>query len=499
MGKILFNLLLLTQFLYSTTYYIDYENGFDSNNGLSTSQAWRHCPWDDDASGNASSTSLSPGDSLIFKRDITYIGYFTVRHSGTQRNPIYIGSVSSWGNGNHAIINANGASGRVINVSTHDDLVFDALEITGAQLSSSTEYGIGTTSRGTLRIEIKNCYIHHNRSRNIYFPHGTSILIHDNECSNDIYGAAGSTGTQIWVVSDATSWNTACKIYNNEVYDGDCDAMTFHGTYIEIYNNFVYEHNNGPAHADGIVCNGLWYDTRITENIRIYNNLVVNSGQMIYLDACSSNRTIRNVWIYNNICYETADYSRGGDHPTPIGIVLAHGSGGYDSLIYIYNNSIYNTFEGIVLGGFNGSKIYVKNNIMHNTKTGGDFCFMWSSSGTKTDIDIDYNQYHAYNDRSRSVQYRGTNLTFAQWRGSPYNREVNGQEGDPLYSSPPSDFTLQSNSPCIDKGIDELSAIFSVDRLGVSRPQGSAWDIGAYESLNNGSHPSSVNGLRIKK
>jgi hypothetical protein len=37
-----------------------------------------------------------------------------------------------------------------------------------------------------------------------------------------------------------------------------------------------------------------------------------------------------------------------------------------------------------------------------------------------------------------------------------------------------------ADSPTVDQGTDE-SGYFSDDILGVSRPQGAAWDIGAYE------------------
>jgi hypothetical protein len=51
---------------------------------------------------------------------------------------------------------------------------------------------------------------------------------------------------------------------------------------------------------------------------------------------------------------------------------------------------------------------------------------------------------------------------------------------DPLYVDEPNgDMHLQASSPAVDRG--EALASFGVDKDGVARPQGAAWDLGAYE------------------
>jgi len=50
---------------------------------------------------------------------------------------------------------------------------------------------------------------------------------------------------------------------------------------------------------------------------------------------------------------------------------------------------------------------------------------------------------------------------------------------DPLLTNPTSDFTLQPGSPAINAGSPTLAP--SSDYAGTSRPQGSGYDIGAYE------------------
>ena len=72
--------------------------------------------------------------------------------------------------------------------------------------------------------------------------------------------------------------------------------------------------------------------------------------------------------------------------------------------------------------------------------------------------------------------------TWVEWKS--YGYEVNGINAlDPLFVSIANrDFRLQLGSPVIDAGTD-LSAYFTTNKDGTTRPQGSAWDIGAYEYI----------------
>ena len=54
---------------YSSTYYIDFEIGSDSNNGISVSTPFKHCPFDSRFSGSCSPTA---GDNYYFKRGVVY-------------------------------------------------------------------------------------------------------------------------------------------------------------------------------------------------------------------------------------------------------------------------------------------------------------------------------------------------------------------------------------------------------------------------------------------
>lgn len=81
--------------------YIDFENGNDNNDGLTTAAAWKRHPWDPAASGIAKTTFGI--HTYIFKRGVAYRGVLVAKHSGTFGNPVRLTSDPDWGTGEAAI------------------------------------------------------------------------------------------------------------------------------------------------------------------------------------------------------------------------------------------------------------------------------------------------------------------------------------------------------------------------------------------------------------
>ena len=73
----------------AATYYIDCQNGSNSNSGTSSSQAWKSLD-------KANETQLNPGDSLLLKRGCVFGGRLVLPWHGTQENKILI---SDYGTG----------------------------------------------------------------------------------------------------------------------------------------------------------------------------------------------------------------------------------------------------------------------------------------------------------------------------------------------------------------------------------------------------------------
>lgn len=82
--------------------YIDFENGDDTNDGLSSVSAWKHHPWDASAAGNS---KLASGiQTYIFKRGVAYRGALVAKESGAEGNPVRLTSDPDWGTGDAAIL-----------------------------------------------------------------------------------------------------------------------------------------------------------------------------------------------------------------------------------------------------------------------------------------------------------------------------------------------------------------------------------------------------------
>lgn len=77
--------------------YIDFANGNDKNDGTAKDSAWKHHPWDGNASDKAK--ACSGIHIYVFKGGVTYRGRLVASESGTPGNPIRLCSDPSWGDG----------------------------------------------------------------------------------------------------------------------------------------------------------------------------------------------------------------------------------------------------------------------------------------------------------------------------------------------------------------------------------------------------------------
>jgi parallel beta-helix repeat protein len=255
---------------------------------------------------------------------------------------------------------------------------------------------------------------------------GNNMLLEGNVC--DIKGNTVGTQGHCFYISQGTN-----IIIRNNVVRG----MTGYGihvfdqrrskdeTYERLMKDIIIEGNvaSNSVERAGIILAA--YDHARIENVIIRNNIVFNNPMTgIYIPG-----EVKNVKIYNNTIF--------GNHSTPV--IL---DGPPDDV----------------------SNVVIKNNIIDLTRTDG---------GAQA-------KKHAYVDVENPTVTLENNL---YWPGPPKFTKTSDRSpvtGDPRFVNPAAgDFHLQRGSAAIDKG----TAVPEVpeDKESVRRPQGQAFDIGAYE------------------
>ena len=230
---------------------------------------------------------------------------------------------------------------------------------------------------------------------------------------------------------------------NLEVY-GCGSSRLYHGIYLNSRDSIVEDsviHDNAFGHGIHIYSSDgtLNASNNVFRNNRIYGN----GSFCIGLYSGSNNIA------YNNLCYGNGGNTGSGGIRTDYGSVNAK----------IYNNTIYNNSGNAIWIGAGAANTIVQNNIG------------WANG-------------------SDGVRNEGTATIVS-----------NNLFTDPSFvNSAAADFHLQSTSPAINAGV-ALSEV-TTDYDGVSRPQGSAYDIGAYEYVGSApvdtTPPSAPTGVRVQ-
>ncbi len=92
-----------------TVRYIDFEGGDDARDGLSKQTAWKHHPWDTEATGSAA--AHGGPTTYVFKRGVIYRGALVADESGEPGEPIRLTSEPAWGEGEAAIYGSETVTG----------------------------------------------------------------------------------------------------------------------------------------------------------------------------------------------------------------------------------------------------------------------------------------------------------------------------------------------------------------------------------------------------
>lgn len=185
-------------------YYVDAENGCDSNNGLSEKEAWQSLE-------KVNSVIFQPADKILFRAGCEWIGQLRPQGSGVEGAPI---CVDKYGKGELPRISQGERPGIVFLLLNQDQWEIRNLEIDGGASHPSEQMGgihVQATTAGRVlhHIVVKDCII-----RNI----GGSVKLYES-CA-------------IWV--GVPGWNddnglttgfNDVRIENNRIYNSDRNGI----------------------------------------------------------------------------------------------------------------------------------------------------------------------------------------------------------------------------------------------------------------------------------
>ncbi len=339
-------ILLFASIGWSATYYIDWQNGDDANDGLTKSSPWKRAPGMRGCTANCLQKQQAggkPGDQFILKGGVIWpreaISWDWYFGSGTQSNPIYFGVDQTWYSGGSWSRPVLDAEGGVPNVSPErvkammrlygNWLVADNIEFKGLAQLNDTDPTVPVMlalGPGNCAAEVKNCYFHG-------WSHG------------------GTATKDNMIVVNAPLINEGpdmnMKIHDNVWDGGDTTqdmAMAFKGSAGHIYNNYVAYMRNGILGSSLYVWGNSFINIARSFDPTSHGNVVESTGGRLiiynnFISNSSGGATIFHTpkdgdidYCFNNVIISQRNQAIQIDNN---GLATGNGAG-----IYVFNNTI---------------------------------------------------------------------------------------------------------------------------------------------------------------
>jgi hypothetical protein len=324
-------------------------------------------------------------------------------------------------------VGADNVKGSIIEIEEYDWWVLEGLEVTGAPSNAGIDVRVAD------HVTVRNCHCHHNQKWGIFTAFAAYFTAEHNAChdSAEEHGIYHSnSGDYATIRYNVCHHNAGCGIQINADPSMGGDGISSGNV---ISHNILYE--NGTA-----------------------------GGAAINLAS------VRDTLVFDNLIYGN---HAGGIAAWDDGQGVQWGSKNND----YYNNTVHMPSNGRwavnLKNGSTGSRVYNNILIHENSGRGGIELDTSSLSGFSSD----------YNILAR-ISVDDATMTLSAWQsGHSQDAHSYDETAAQTFVSPGSDYHLLANARAMDRGttLPEVAT----DLEGINRPQGAAYDMGAYEYVSN--------------
>jgi len=416
-------------------------------------------------------------------------GEVLISGEGTKERPIFIRGIGNprierevaigyYGNASYIIVEgissfSGSISGRIEGISfTASHIAFRNCDFHGDENGGAFVIS-SWTSNNVENIVLYNNVIHDN---GVWDPNVA-------QGDRDIGGIkVGAKVSYLWVL-------------DNEMYHNECNGIQINGGSVthHIYVGRNIAHHNKQSGFWTKSAEDLIFSENIAYGHRASSSDPFGAGMGFQYDP-------KRVWFLFNTIYDNT-----------MGIVCGSGNVGGREEFYFIGNVIYNVTNGFSLNGLNTPEpAKLIGNTIYNSENGIANGYYTSKLDIINNVIADYDDAISFGSEYQT--YLISNMSYnlldgsgdIRW-GSTYAdlsqfQQVTGKgagciEADPLFTDAANDdFHLGTTSPAINAGtssgvvqevFDRFEQLYGIDIRkdieGRTRPQGSAWDMGAYE------------------
>jgi hypothetical protein len=441
----------LMQRVSAATYYIDYQGGSDTSNGLTQASAWKKHPFMN-AFGGAYTHQV--GDIFVFKGGVTWSNEafaLIIRQGGSAAKPDQYTVDRTWFYGSEwsrPIFDLENqtstGSVRPLTAQSVSWILIDSIEIMHQRIDQGKElFAGGIYLSDVQNVVVSNCYLHDwfvaTTNDSMYggiITHGSSNIVIDACHVRGTIAIPPDRGSGAAVYFNSCRATTIRNCEMHDTTEGAFGADIVHDCHIyDIRNSFDPQQHE---------C-GVW----LNPGSVFYNNIVhdLQSGASISI-VCGWAGISSPIRVYNNVVYRTLR--------CPMVVTPSGATSGIVMRVFIYNNTIVRHLEE------------------------GAACVDTSARSVDPIDTLDVRNNHFIIDATApvSVTHPVLNLTITN------NIMMSVMDAAAAGYAEASGFAPDSRDDItVDSGWN-LSAFFSSDNRGIRRPQFNSWDVGAYEFCN---------------